>query len=201
MVAAAMAGVAGDEDDRGVGREDLNRYQKEHGRGGEVILHGFAGGNLKATTTGGESLFRDQARTRVPGSTGLRAIRKFSFAYIVHQCIVNLVKINKELNAASAASIVLGILQKGESYGYAIVQQVRELSDGEVEWTDGMLYPILHRMESEGWVSARWGESETGRKRKYYRLEPAALPVIQNERKQWETVHLILNRLWTTQPA
>lgn len=114
---------------------------------------------------------------------------------------MTLLKINKELNAASAASIVLGILQKGESYGYAIVQQVRELSEGEVEWTDGMLYPILHRMESEGWVSARWGVSETGRKRKYYRLEPAALPVIQNERKQWETVHLILNRLWTTRPA
>ncbi len=80
---------------------------------------------------------------------------------------MNLVKINKELNAASAASIVLGILQKGESYGYAIVQQVRELSDGEVEWTDGMLYPILHRKESEGWVASRWGLSETGRKRKY----------------------------------
>ena len=114
---------------------------------------------------------------------------------------MNLLKVNKELNAASAASIVLGILQKGESYGYAIVQQVRELSDGEVEWTDGMLYPILHRMESEGWVASRWGLSETGRKRKYYRLEPATLPVIQNERKQRETVHLILNRLWTPQPT
>ena len=90
---------------------------------------------------------------------------------------------------------------KGGKLRYAIVQQVRELSDGEVEWTDGMLYPILHRMESEGWVVSRWGLSETGRKCKYYRLEPAALPVIQNERKQWETVHLILNSLWTPQPT
>ena len=53
---------------------------------------------------------------------------------------------SNDLNVASASAIVLGILQTGESYGYAIVQKVRELSGGEVEWSDGMLYPILHRL-------------------------------------------------------
>ena len=106
------------------------------------------------------------------------------------------VKISKELTAASATSIVLGILRDGESYGYAIVQRVRELSHNEVEWTDGMLYPILHRLEAEGLISARWGESETGRKRKYYRLEPAAAEVIEDERRQWTTIHRILTGLW-----
>ncbi|MFN0069716.1 MAG: PadR family transcriptional regulator [Limisphaerales bacterium] len=110
-------------------------------------------------------------------------------------------KINKDLNAASATTIVLSILREGESYGYAIAQRVKELSDGEVEWTDGMLYPILHRLEAEGLIAARWGESEVGRRRKYYRLEAAGLPVLADERQQWTTIHRILYRLWKNQLA
>ena len=108
-------------------------------------------------------------------------------------------KISKDLNAASASSIVLGILQAGESYGYAIIQKVRELSGGEVEWTDGMLYPILHRLEADGLITARWGESETGRKRKYYQLTAQAHPVMEDDRRQWQTVHAILHRLWAAE--
>jgi DNA-binding PadR family transcriptional regulator len=110
-------------------------------------------------------------------------------------------KINKDLNAASASAIVLGILKSGESYGYAIVQKVRELSGGEVEWTDGMLYPILHRLEADGLIAARWGESETGRKRKYYQLTLQARPAMEDDRRQWQAVHAILNRLWTTEAS
>jgi DNA-binding PadR family transcriptional regulator len=110
-------------------------------------------------------------------------------------------KISKDLNAASASAIVLGILQAGESYGYAIVQKVRELSGGEVEWTDGMLYPILHRLEADGLIGARWGESETGRKRKYYQLTAEARPVMQDDRRQWQTVNAILQDLWATGDA
>jgi len=110
-------------------------------------------------------------------------------------------KISKDLNAASASAIVLGILQTGESYGYAIVQKVRELSGGEVEWTDGMLYPILHRLEADGLIGARWGESETGRKRKYYRLTAQARPVMEDDRRQWQTVNAILHGLWVTGDA
>ena len=110
-------------------------------------------------------------------------------------------KINKDLVAASATPIILTILQEGESYGYAIIQRVRDLSDGEVVWTDGMLYPILHRLEAQGLISARWGESDTGRKRKYYRLEPTARGKIEEERRQWNTMNIILARLWNPQNA
>ena len=61
-------------------------------------------------------------------------------------------KINKDLVAASATPIILTLLQEGESYGYAIIQRVRDLSEGEVVWTDGMLYPILHRLEAQGLI-------------------------------------------------
>ena len=60
--------------------------------------------------------------------------------------------INKDLVAASAAPLVLSILSEGESYGYAILKRVGELSGGELEWTDGMLYPVLHRLERNGHV-------------------------------------------------
>ena len=107
-------------------------------------------------------------------------------------------KINKDLNAASASAIVLGILKDGETYGYAIVQRVKELSGGEVQWTEGMLYPILHRLEADGLIRARWGESESGRKRKYYKLTPEARSAMEDGRKQWEAVNAILQGLWET---
>ena len=78
--------------------------------------------------------------------------------------------IGKDLVAASATPLVLAILREGESYGYAIIKRVEELSGGELQWTDGMLYPVLHRLERNALVEASWGESESGRRRKYYRL-------------------------------
>jgi hypothetical protein len=77
-------------------------------------------------------------------------------------------EINKDLIAASSTPIVLAILAEEDSYGYAILQRVRELSEGRMEWTDGMLYPVLHRLERLGYVEARWEVAETGRRRKYY---------------------------------
>jgi PadR family transcriptional regulator PadR len=75
--------------------------------------------------------------------------------------------IGKDLVAASATPLVLGILSEGESYGYAIIKRVEELSAGELQWTDGMLYPVLHRLERNGFVEAEWGRSETGERRSW----------------------------------
>src|ERR687898_1378345 len=79
-------------------------------------------------------------------------------------------EINKDLIAASSTPIVLAILAEEDSYGYAILKRVRELSGGRMEWTDGMLYPVLHRLERLGHGEARGGVSESGRRRKYYRI-------------------------------
>jgi DNA-binding PadR family transcriptional regulator len=104
--------------------------------------------------------------------------------------------ITKELVAASAEPLILSLLTKGESYGYAIIQEVKNLSDGEIEWTDGMLYPVLHRMEDKGLIKARWAESETGRKRKYYSIKQDGKKALQKQREQWLTVHGALAKLW-----
>ncbi len=78
-------------------------------------------------------------------------------------------EIDNDLIAASSTPIILAILAEGDSYGYAILQRVRELSGGQMAWTDGMLYPVLHRLERLGHVEARWEMVESGRRRKYYR--------------------------------
>src|SRR4028119_2083536 len=73
-------------------------------------------------------------------------------------------EINKDLIAASSTPIVLAILAEADSYGYAILQRVRELSGGRMEWTDGMLYPVLHRLERLGHVEGRGGGAGGGRR-------------------------------------
>jgi DNA-binding PadR family transcriptional regulator len=108
--------------------------------------------------------------------------------------------LSKELVAASTVPLVLSVLAQGENYGYALIQQVRELSDGRIEWTEGMLYPVLHWMQKEKLIEAEWREAETGRKRKYYRIRKEGHAALGAEREQWLTVHQTLNYLWKTQP-
>jgi PadR family transcriptional regulator, regulatory protein PadR len=105
-------------------------------------------------------------------------------------------KLSKDLVAASAVPLILSLLEEGESYGYAIIQRVRHLSGGEIEWTDGMLYPVLHRLEAQGWVRSRWGESESGRRRKYYALNREGQKVLADQKGQWRLVQATLARLW-----
>ncbi len=108
--------------------------------------------------------------------------------------------LSKELVAASTVPLVLSVLAQGESYGYALIQRVRELSGGSIEWTEGMLYPVLHWMEREKLIEAEWREAETGRKRKYYRLRKEGRHALRNEREQWRSVNQTLTRLWKLQP-
>ena len=105
-------------------------------------------------------------------------------------------EISKDLMAASSTSIVLAILADGESYGYAILKRVRELSGGQMEWTDGMLYPVLHRLERLGHVQARWEVADSGRRRKYYRITSGGRAQLAEERRQWQAVDATLRGIW-----
>jgi PadR family transcriptional regulator, regulatory protein PadR len=105
-------------------------------------------------------------------------------------------EINKDLTAASSTPIVLAILSEEDSYGYAILKRVRELSGGRMEWTDGMLYPVLHRLERLGHIEARWEVAETGRRRKYYRITASGRAQLTEEQKQWQAVDATLREIW-----
>lgn len=104
--------------------------------------------------------------------------------------------INKDLVAATATPLVLAILAEGDSYGYAILKRVSDLSGGELQWTDGMLYPVLHRLERQGHIKGHWGVSETGRKRKYYHLTARGRAQLAEQRQQWQTVNAALRNIW-----
>ena len=105
-------------------------------------------------------------------------------------------EINKDLIAASSTPLVLAILAEGDSYGYAILRRVQELSGGRMEWTDGMLYPVLHRLERTGHIQARWQVADSGRRRKYYRMTPQGRAQLAEERRQWQTVDATLRGIW-----
>lgn len=104
--------------------------------------------------------------------------------------------IDKDLVAAMATPLVLAILVEGMSYGYAILGRVRELSEGDVQWTDGMLYPLLHRLERMGYIRAEWGKSPEGRRRRNYEITEAGIAQLAEQRKQWAAATRTLGGLW-----
>jgi PadR family transcriptional regulator, regulatory protein PadR len=106
------------------------------------------------------------------------------------------VRIDKDLVAASATPLVLAILTEEESYGYAILKRVRELSSGELEWTDGMLYPLLHRLRRLGYVTTEWRAPPEGRRRRYYAITDDGRAALAEQQRQWMTVTRALGDVW-----
>lgn len=105
-------------------------------------------------------------------------------------------ELGKDLVAASATPLVLAIVAEGDSYGYAILKRVAELSGGHLQWTDGMLYPVLHRLERQGLVAAKWGTAENGRRRRYYRITKSGHAELASQRQQWQVVDDTLRGIW-----
>lgn len=108
--------------------------------------------------------------------------------------------ISRELKAASSKPMILSILSHGESYGYQILQNIETLSGGDWEWSEAMLYPVLHRMNSDGLIQSRWEIMDNGRKRKYYSLSKKGEQALAAEKRQWMSVHEVLEQLWGPQP-
>ena len=106
-------------------------------------------------------------------------------------------RIAKDLVAASTTPLVLGILADGESYGYAILKQVSDLSGGRLEWTDGLLYPLLHRLERLGHVESVWRHPDGERRRKYYRITDRGRSELAEQHRQWAAVVDTLRNVWS----
>lgn len=110
-------------------------------------------------------------------------------------------KLDKDLVAASATPLVLGILAEGDTYGYAILKRVQDLSGGRITWTDGMLYPLLHRLERSGLVRADWQVADNGRRRRHYAITPAGREALAERHAQWRVVSDALAKLRWDPPA
>jgi DNA-binding PadR family transcriptional regulator len=109
--------------------------------------------------------------------------------------------ISKNLTAASTKPIILGILKQGSSYGYLIIKRIKEISGGAMKYSDGMLYPVLHRLEKEGLIVSTWTMKDESRPRKYYDITDLGKNELVQEHAQWSQVNTVLNQLWGLEPT
>lgn len=94
-----------------------------------------------------------------------------------------------DLQGALDLLVLKTLSQRGGLHGYGIALHIQRASDELLRAEEGSLYPALHRMEQNGWISAAWGETETGRKAKYYKLTAAGRKQLQEAEQNFE--HLV----------
>lgn len=82
--------------------------------------------------------------------------------------------------------LILKIISVEPKHGWAIAKRIRQISEDALQVTQGALYPALHRLEQQGWISAEWRATETGREAKFYRLTKAGAAQLKKELAQWE---------------
>ncbi len=82
--------------------------------------------------------------------------------------------------------LILKTVALEPAHGWAIAQRIRQVSKDVLLVNQGALYPALHRLEQNGWISAEWGESENNRRAKYYSLTKAGKKYMQKEEANWE---------------
>jgi DNA-binding PadR family transcriptional regulator len=104
--------------------------------------------------------------------------------------------ISKNLTAASTKAIILGILRHGNSYGYLIIKKIKEISGGKMNYSDGMLYPVLHRLEKEGLIRSNWTMEGDAKPRKYYEITEQGKDALRIEKEQWVQVNAVLSSIW-----
>ncbi|KAF0234063.1 MAG: PadR family transcriptional [Prolixibacteraceae bacterium] len=104
--------------------------------------------------------------------------------------------ISKELIGASAAPLILSILRSGDSYGYEIVQRVKEQTGGKVSWNEASIYPVLKKLENSGMIKSYWKVNDTERPRKYYTLLTDGKIQLEHNKQEWELIHSVFQNLW-----
>ena len=91
--------------------------------------------------------------------------------------------------------LILKALSLGPLHGYGIIQRIRQLSDELLEVEQGSLYPAVYRIEQRGWVSSRWGVTETGRRAKFYTLTKAGRKQLTVEGESWDRLALAIAKV------
>ncbi len=91
--------------------------------------------------------------------------------------------------------LILRTLVFGPSHGHAIAKHVRLVSEEVLQIETGSLYPALHRLEAQGWISAEWKLSEKGKRAKYYRLTRSGRKHLSVERSKWEQLSIAMARV------
>lgn len=103
--------------------------------------------------------------------------------------------INKGFIGGSTNLLVLSLLQHKDMYGYEIIRELEIRSDDTFKFKEGTLYPVLHRLENEGFLKSYKEKAETGRERKYYKVTPKGVKQLKEEKKQWKVFSTSLNQV------
>ena len=88
--------------------------------------------------------------------------------------------------------LILKSLALGDLHGLGVARRVEQITRGTYQVGPGSLFPALHRLEAKGWLSSRWGASETNRRAKYYRLTAAGRRQLETETGHWKRVALAM---------
>ncbi len=94
--------------------------------------------------------------------------------------------------------LILKSLRSGELHGLGISRRIAQISGNTFDVKPGSLFPALHRMEEEGWITAAWGESENNRRAKYYKLSKSGLKQLEVETKRWSRITLAIGQALET---
>ena len=105
---------------------------------------------------------------------------------------------NVDLLQGTLDVLILKTLAGGAMHGWGIAQRIHQLSQDVLRVNQGSLYPALHRLEGEGWISAEWGASENNRKAKYYRLTRSGQRQLEAETENWRRLAAAVGRILQT---
>jgi PadR family transcriptional regulator PadR len=100
-----------------------------------------------------------------------------------------------ELLQGTLDLLILRTLRFGPSHGHAVAKQIRLMSDDVLQVETGSLYPSLHRLEAQGWISSEWQLSDKGKRAKYYRLTATGRKQLVTERTKWEQLSMAMARV------
>lgn len=104
--------------------------------------------------------------------------------------------VSKELVAAAAIPLILSVLKRNDSYGYEIVQKVKELSEGKISWREASIYPVLKKLEIDGMIKSYWKVTESERPRKYYTLLADGGKQLETNQEEWKNIYSVFRHFW-----
>jgi PadR family transcriptional regulator PadR len=101
----------------------------------------------------------------------------------------------RDLLPGTLDMLVLHTLTLGSLHGYAIAQHIEKLSESVLKVEQGSLYPALERLQRQGWVTSKWGESPTGRRARYYTITTSGRKQLGQETSDFDRIFLAINRV------
>jgi DNA-binding PadR family transcriptional regulator len=104
-------------------------------------------------------------------------------------------KIDKGLIGGSTVLLILFLLEETDRYGYEIIKELEERSDKTFQFKEGTLYPVLHKLENNGFVKSYMAKGDTGKERKYYQITKKGKTQLQDEKKKWEVFSGSINKI------